>query len=117
MMAPGLTEERSALNSGLFLILSGWVMGNPNSRARALTGDGESSRPRPRGLSGCVTTNETENRAASNFSSAGKAKRGVPQKTRLRDGLNLYTYHSPALISLRILRFIKSRFSALMWLI
>jgi len=85
--------------------------------AGLIAGDGASSRPRPRGLSGRVTTRETTKPAASSFSNVGTAKRGVPQKTRLRDGLNLHTYHSPALTSLRILRFIKSRFRALMWLI
>ncbi len=92
--------------------------------------------PRPRGLSGWVTTRGTEKPASTSFSRVGTANAGVPQKTRLREagigrqtsdpnrfadvrGLTpdaCFPYHSPAFISLRILRFMKSRLSALMWL-
>src|SRR6202023_2296732 len=106
--------------------------------------DEASSMPRPFGLSGCVTTSRIAKPASTRFSRVGTANAGVPQKTRLREeGIGLRTrtsdlrpqprsgfetpagargptpgflYHSPAFISLRILRFMKSRFKALMWL-
>src|ERR1019366_2289413 len=84
MMASGLSAISRLRNSSFCLIFSGCVTGSPSSRARCLTGDAVSSMPRPRGRSGCVTARLTWKPASTNFSSVATAKRGVPQKTRLR---------------------------------
>src|SRR6516165_4462151 len=77
--------------------------------------------PRPLARSGWVMTSFRENPALTRRSSVGTAKTGVPQKTRfIIKGSDCSvvnsSYHSPAFTILRILRFIMSRFSALMWL-
>ena len=140
IIASGLMACSCARNSSLFLILSGWLIGKPSCSARCFTGEGASSMPRPFGRSGWVTTRRTGKPASTSFSRVGTANAGVPQKTRVRkirasdsdrrdlgltrvllrnyriDGQTLTSYHSPAFISLRIFRFMKSRFRALMWL-
>jgi hypothetical protein len=85
MIASGLSASSCARNSGLLLIFSGWVTAKPKSRARCFTGEKLRSRPRPRGLSGCVTTNLIWNPAPTSFSKVGTANCGVPQKTRFKD--------------------------------
>src|SRR5215472_12810042 len=82
MIASGAMLSSCARNSSLFLILSGWTIGRPNSRALRLTGEAVSSMPRPRARSGWVTTSFTANPALTKRSSVGTAKTGVPQKTR-----------------------------------
>src|SRR5579871_110063 len=66
---------------------SGCVIGRLSARADCFTGDATSSRPRPLGRSGWVTTSRTRNPSATSFSSDGTAKRGVPQKIRSRGGV------------------------------
>src|SRR5262249_44164701 len=149
MIASGLGDAKWLRKSELVLIFSGCITGNPSSSAFPLTGEAVNSSPRPRGLSGWVTTSLRFSPAAASFSSVGTAKRGVPQKTRLKESLigcedyrinDLETlstinilkiaarrapvghlpclegYQSPAFTSLRILRLMRSRFSALRWL-
>jgi len=62
----------------------------PADSARAFTGDAETCRPRPRGLSGCVTTPTTVAWGeASRASSVGTAKAGVP-KNSTRSGITTF---------------------------
>src|SRR5450755_404046 len=82
MIASGWMLSRSARNSSLLLILSGWRMGSPRSSAERFTGDSVNSMPRPLARSGWVTTSFTLSPASTNFSSVGTANSGVPQKTR-----------------------------------
>src|SRR5215471_8917617 len=53
----------------------------PRSIAAALTGDGVTFCPRPRGRSGCVTTAATLYRDDASAVSEGTANAGVPKKT------------------------------------
>src|SRR5664280_922913 len=73
MIASGLMLSNCARNSSLFLIFSGWTIGRSSASAVCFTGDAASCMPRPLGRSGWVATN---------FSSVGTAKSGVPQKTK-----------------------------------
>src|SRR5580658_10265723 len=85
MIASGLRVVSWARKSSLDLILSGWVIGRAKRNVDCLTGDATSSRPRPLGRSGWVTTRWILCPAAASFSRVGTANCGVPQKTRLRD--------------------------------
>src|SRR5664279_2626074 len=82
MIASGLMLSNRARNSSLFLIFSGWATGMPSASAARFTGDAASCMPRPLGRSGWVATSFTRKPAATNFSSVGTAKSGVPQKTK-----------------------------------
>src|SRR5271156_3251384 len=64
---------------------SGCEIGNLNSSAQCLSGEATISMPRPFGRSGCVTTRRIAKPASISLSSVGTAKRGVPQKTSLRE--------------------------------
>src|SRR4051812_8607007 len=89
MIASGLMLVSWERNSSLVLMRSGWVMGRLSLRADCFTGEETSSRPRPLGRSGWVTTRWIRWPAAASFSSAGTAKGGVPQKMRDKDMWNL----------------------------
>src|SRR5271167_29326 len=58
------------------------MRGSPRASAICFTGDAANAMPRPRGRSGCVTTNFTRKPAHTSFSSVGAANIGVPQNTR-----------------------------------
>src|SRR5215469_9245074 len=85
MIASGLRAASWDLKSSLFLMVSGWAIGIPNLAARAFTGDGARSRPRPDGLSNWVTARRILYPASASLSRVGTLNAGVPQKTRLRD--------------------------------
>src|SRR5579864_3685607 len=89
MIASGWRAVSWERNSSLVLMRSGWVMGRFSFSADCLTGEATSSRPRPLGRSGWVTTRWMRWPAATSFSSVGTAKGGVPQKTRERGILEL----------------------------
>src|SRR5581483_931466 len=54
----------------------------PRSSAHALAGEGDTSIPRPRGLSGAVMMSAGRRPRASSASSTTVAKRGVPKKAK-----------------------------------
>src|SRR5664279_1479877 len=82
MIASGAMPSNCARNSSLFLIFAGWTIGRSSASAVCFTGDAASCMPRPLGRSGWVATSFTRKPAATNFSSVGTAKSGVPQKTK-----------------------------------
>src|ERR1700722_6214798 len=85
MIASGLRSESRERKSALLLMLSGWRIGKPHCKADCLMGEETSSRPRPFGRSGCVTTRGTWKPPSTSLSSVGTAKPGVPQNTRLKE--------------------------------
>src|SRR5690242_2219674 len=89
MIASGANRVSASRSSTLFLIVSGCCMGMPSCWAASLTGDGVISIPRPRALSGCVSTKAMRCPISASFSSVGTAKRGVPANTSLSFALIL----------------------------
>src|SRR5271166_2972795 len=70
-----------ARNSALFLIFSGCTTGMPAAAAASFTGGATLCRPRPLGLSGCVTARTISWPARKTALNVGTANDGVPQKT------------------------------------
>ncbi len=70
--------RRSAARPSAVFRVAGCATGRPCSAASSLTGEARSSRPRPAGRSGCVSTPTTRCRDCNSARSAGSAKCGVP---------------------------------------
>src|SRR3954453_21668654 len=78
--APGSAAVMAARASSE-LTLSGWITSISSARAASATGGGDSLRPRPRGLSGRVTTRFGRCSLAARRSSTVTAKGEVPRYT------------------------------------
>src|SRR6185369_17015616 len=69
---------------------AGVMKGRSCASAKAFTGDGVSTRPRPFGASGEVTTSDGTKPCSTSIASVSDATFGVPKKTKLGEGFMFY---------------------------